>query len=81
MNELNIKFRKENWELRIMISSKDLLITTYWKDLKELKKNLKEAIEGVIESIEEKEVRASVINLSNIFNFWILNPKVNAINL
>ncbi len=81
MNELNIKFRKENWELRIMISSKDLLITTYWKDLKELKKNLKEAIEGVIESIEEKEVRASVINLSNIFNFWILNPKINAINL
>jgi len=52
MTELNIKFREEDGYLRIMISSKDLLITTYWKNLEELKKNLKEAIQWTIESIK-----------------------------
>ncbi len=41
MNKINIKFRQEGGKYRIMISSRDLLITTFRKDINELKENLK----------------------------------------
>jgi hypothetical protein len=82
MNELNIKFRQENGELRIMISSDNLLITTYWKNLTELKKNLKEAIEGTLESMKKES--NSVINLKDLFkilDFWNINLQKDALEV